>query len=296
VRIVCQVNVGIRGKKLKSLEDYIIYLKMTPLFLIQIFVFLLGLSIGSFLNSIIYRLEHNEKLWGRSFCPFCKQILKWYDLIPVVSFLLLKGRCRYCRKKISLQYPLVEGVSGFLFLVIFNHFYPSFFKILFLFYIVSSLLIIFVYDLRHYIIPDKILFPAIILVFLFRALDILFDWKESSFYFNFDPFLLRELVIAVLSAFLFFFFLFAVSKGKWMGFGDVKLSILISLLLGFTHFLVAIFLAFLLGSIIGIALVAIGGKKKLTSQIPFAPFLVTGTLLAIFWAEDFIKWYLNLIS
>lgn len=161
--------------------------------------------IGSFLNVVICRLETKDGIVGRrSHCPKCGQVLRWRDLVPVVSFFILGRRCRYCREKISWQYPLVEIATGLLFLLIFlNNFSPfgrspagwqfssfglapdkifnqfldlSISKsliICYLLYVACSLLVIFVYDLRHYLIPDKIIYPAIVVAALFRVLEVL---------------------------------------------------------------------------------------------------------------------------
>ncbi|PIZ87448.1 MAG: prepilin peptidase, partial [Candidatus Nealsonbacteria bacterium CG_4_10_14_0_2_um_filter_40_15] len=123
-------------------------------------VFIFGLIAGSFLNCVIYRLEQGQSfLKGRSYCPLCKHTLSWQDLVPVLSFLFLRGKCRYCRQKISLQYPLVELATGILFVLIFL------FAFNFLYYLIMGcfLIIIFVYDLKHYIIPDSVIYPAILI-------------------------------------------------------------------------------------------------------------------------------------
>src|SRR3989344_4594705 len=148
--------------------------------IVYIFVFIFGLCTGSFLNCVICRLEQKKSLNGRSFCPYCKPTLRWLDLIPVFSFLFLKGKCRYCRKKISVQYPLVEVATGLIFLLIFNFQFSmnfQFFNFFFLFYVSSALIIIFVYDLKNYLIPDTVLFPAIVIAFLYRILEfLLLNW------------------------------------------------------------------------------------------------------------------------
>mgnify|MGYP001561332196 CR=1 FL=1 len=256
-------------------------------------IFIFGLIIGSFLNCVIYRIEEGDKLSGRSYCPTCKHDLKWIDLFPVFSYLFLKGKCRYCSKKISIQYPIVEILTGLMFLMVFNHqlsnrevsiFYFLF--SIFLFYITSSLIVIFVYDLKHLIIPDKILFPAIIITFLYQLL------------FNFS-FLISNYLWAGLGAFLFFGTIFFMSNGKWMGFGDCKLVFFLGLLLGFPNILLGLFLGFFFGAIIGLVSIllnlSIEGKTKLDlkTQIPFAPFLIAGTIIAMFWGEQIIDWYLN---
>ncbi|MBI1866460.1 MAG: prepilin peptidase, partial [Candidatus Staskawiczbacteria bacterium] len=207
------------------------------------FIFIFGLIIGSFLNCVIYRLEKEQSfLKGRSFCPHCKYNLIWRDLIPVFSFLFLGGKCRYCHKKISIQYPLVELAAGIMFVLIFNlkfeifnQFeilqFPYLINLFFLFYIAGSLIIIFVYDLKRYIILDKVLFPAIAIVFLYQ---LIFSFR----FLNFNP------LWAGLGACAFFLFIFLVSGGRWMGFGDVKLAFFMGLFLGYPNILAALFLAF----------------------------------------------------
>lgn len=235
------------------------------------FIFILGLSVGSFLNSVIYRLETGESLLlKRSYCPNCRHQLSWYDLIPVLSFLFLKGRCRYCSQKISWQYPLVEISTGALFALIFS---LQLISTLYLFIIASFLIVIFVYDLKHYIIPDKVVYPAV-------ALALIFNFQIAS-------------ILSAAGAALFFGAVVLLSHGKWMGEGDVKLAALTGLLLGFPNIIVALFLAFFIGAIIGIGLI-LGRKKRLKSEVPFAPFLVSGTFGAIFFGEKIINWYLSL--
>ena len=252
------------------------------LFLIlDIFVFIFGLCIGSFLNCFIYRLEQKKSLSGRSFCPHCKHTLSWLDLIPVFSFLFLGGKCRYCKKKISWQYPLVEIATGIIFLLIFKflNFY-NFLNLFFLFYVAAVLIIIFIYDLKHYLIPDKVLFPAIIIALVYRIFG------------NFS--LLENYLLAALIASGFFLFFFLVSKGRWMGFGDVKLAVLLGLLLGFPNILAGLFLAFFFGAIIGLILMVLK-KKGLKSEIPFGPFLIAGTFIALFWGSEIIQLWLKTV-
>lgn len=249
-------------------------------FLIYFFVFAIGVSAGSFLNCVVFRLEHKENLKGRSFCPRCRHQLSWRDLFPVVSFLFLKGKCRYCKEEISLQYPLSELATGIIFVAIFNaYFSGTFFNAELLFYMLLScfLIAIFIYDLKYYIIPDKILFPAIAIAFAYR----IFDFHSFINY-----------ILAALIASGFFFVIFAFSGGKWMGFGDVKLAILMGLLLGLPNVLAALFLAFFFGAIIGVILIVFK-EKKVKSEIPFGPFLITGTILAVLWGSGMVEWYLS---
>jgi prepilin signal peptidase PulO-like enzyme (type II secretory pathway) len=260
-------------------------------FLISFFTLLFGLIVGSFLNCVIYRLETGESfLKGRSHCPHCKHVLGWKDLIPILSFIILKGKCRYCGKKISFQYPIVElatGILAFLFFkpLILNPTISNLQSAIYNFLISCFLIVIFFFDLKHYIIPDKVIYPAI--------------FVSGIWYFVFGIFLnfypkseIRYTLYSAIGASLFFLFIYLISKGKWLGFGDVKLAILMGIFLGFPKILVALFFSFFIGAIIGIGLI-LTKKKTLKSEVPFAPFLVLGTFIALFFGEKIISWYLN---
>lgn len=257
---------------------------------LYIFVIVCGLCVGSFLNVIIYRLSRPDfSFWkdvggkNRSYCPHCSHQLAWYDLVPVASFFMLLGRCRYCQERISLRYPLVEGATTFLFLAIFYQVsqgvYPAI-NFLFLTYLISSLIVIFAYDLEHFIIPDNILLPAILVALLYQGI----------LHPNYA--ILSYLLAGALSS-SFFLLIFLMSRGQWIGFGDVKLAILMGLILGFPNILVALFLAFMFGAIIGLTLMVFLGKG-LKSEVPFAPFLITGTLLSLFFGKSLVSWYVSL--
>ncbi|MCX6723590.1 MAG: prepilin peptidase [Candidatus Staskawiczbacteria bacterium] len=273
---------------------------------ISLFVFIFGMCIGSFLNCVIYRLEQSKSLKGRSFCPHCKHTLSWKDLFPIFSFLLLRGKCRYCRKNISIQYPLAELATGILFVLIFLSASPnwpsglgfwSFARLCFMFYVSYSMIIIFVYDLKHYLIPDKVLFPAIIITFIYKFFENLafshWDLIRNLKLEIGNSASVLNLVLAVVIASGFFFAIWLVSRGKWMGFGDVKLAVLMGLLLGLPNVLLALFLAFLFGAIIGVMLMVFD-KKNLKSEIPFGPFLIIGTFIAMLWSPQIINWYFKL--
>jgi len=265
------------------------------IFFVSLSVFIFGLIVGSFLNCVIYRFEKNESfLKGRSYCPKCKHTLNWKDLIPIFSFLILKGKCRYCSKKISLQYPLVELATGVLFILTFHFWSLGFnwlvgigiWELIYLLIILCSLIVIFVYDLKHYIIPDKVIYPAILVIGIWYLVAWMFLNQYTSY----------QLLVTIYSAFgaaAFFLAIVLISRGRWMGVGDIKLAFLMGLLLGFPKILVALFSAFLIGAIIGIGLIATG-KKTLKSEVPFGPFLVTGTFLALFLGEQIVNWYSNL--
>jgi len=261
---------------------------------------LFGLVMGSFLNCIIYRLQTGESfLKGRSFCPHCRHALSWQDLIPVFSFLILKGKCRYCQKPISWQYPLVELATGIIFLlIVWNLEFGiclefGIWNLLFYLLISCFLIIIFVYDLKHYIIPDAVIYPAIAIAFLYQLFRMLnfVNWNLFGIW-NVESGILRPISSAFLAS-LFFLAIVFLSQGKWMGLGDVKLAFLMGLFLGFPNILVALFLAFFIGAIIGIGLI-ISGKRTLKSEVPFGPFLITGTFIALFWGSQITNWYLSL--
>jgi len=255
-------------------------------FLIYLFVFILGSAVGSFLNCVIYRLETSQDfVFGRSFCPHCKHLLNWKDLIPILSFLILKGKCRYCQKRISFQYPLVEISTAFLFLLNFYQFRNhitlySLIDLIFLFIISSFLVVIFVYDLKHYLIPDNVIYLATGLTLFYQFFKV---WNFG----HWSLFEIWNLVIGVLPS-LFFLMIILISRETWMGFGDFKLSILMGLLLGWPKILIAIFFAFLSGAVVGIILILLK-QKTMKSQIPFAPFLIFGFFIALFFGGEILE-------
>ena len=241
----------------------------------MVFLFLIGVFVGSFLNVIIDRLPRKETIAkGRSHCEFCKKELGWYDLVPMLSFLMLKGKCRYCKAKLSFFYPTIELSTGILFAFTYlwiSQIYHLPFTIYHLIYyliIISAFIVIFFSDLKYGIIPDKIVFPAI-----FISLAYLFIIHNSLFIIHLS---------SALGACAFFLILFLITKGKGMGFGDVKLSFLLGLILGFPKIILALYLAFLTGAFVGIILIVWRKKRSLKDTIPFGPFLVIGTLLSLF--------------
>ncbi len=256
-----------------------------------LYFFLLGLCIGSFLNVVIYRYNTGMTLTGRSQCFSCGTQLAWYDLIPLVSFISNRGKCRRCESRISRQYPAVELLVGCIFLALWylNGLTPILLIDLFLW---SVLVVILVYDLKHKIIPDSFVFGAIILAYTRTLALIPFgDWFTVH-------------TVLLLSAgpllFIPFWALWYISQGRWIGLGDGKLAIVIGALLGPALGISAVALSFWLGA--GVMLVLIGVqwvikkiqtqrrlsflKNKLTmkSEIPFAPFMI-GALWIVFYFQ-----------
>ena len=260
------------------------------LVLILISPFYFGAIIGSFLKASADRFQQSRNvLRGRSCCPHCAHQLSWLDLFPIFSFLFLRGRCRYCHHKISWQYPFIELLTGTVLLLIWLFIGDS---ILAIFYSFIGLILVFVslIDFQYKIIPDKIVYPGIMIALFFNLFYSLF--LGSSFFSMQSRFSLGLLGAEI--GFFFLAFLYFLTKGKGMGFGDVKLAILMGLILGWPNILLGLFLGFLFGAIIGVGLI-IFRRKKMKSEIPFGPFLTGGMLVALLWGEEIINYYLSLL-
>lgn len=247
--------------------------------MISLFIFIFGLAVGSFLNVVILRLDSEKPfISGRSICPKCKHQIEWYDNIPLISFFILRASCRYCKKNISWQYPIVEATTALIF--IWQYFHFGLTSQFFLNIILSCfLLVIFVYDLKHYLILDKVVLPAMVVAFLGNLYLGLGFWN---------------LVVAALIGSGFFALQFFVSRGKWVGGGDIRLGFLMGLMLGWKFLLAALFLAYLIGAIFGIVLMALN-KKKMSSQVPFGPFLAGATFITLLYGSEILSWYFNLL-
>lgn len=255
------------------------------------FFFLFGLIIGSFLNVVIYRYNTGSAIKGRSYCFTCRTQLRWYELVPLFSFLFQRGKCRSCQSLISLQYPLVELVTGVIFASLAFSYNPlvgdplhESLSLAFFIVVSSILMVIAVYDLRHKIIPDDFVFAFIFLSFLSPIINNL-DLSILS--------IVTKLLNGLLAGgvlFLFFWSLWRFSDGRWMGFGDVKLVVGIGFLLGLAEGISAVVIAFWLGAAVGITLILLNkltyfrnifGRLNFKSELPFAPFLVLATILGI---------------
>ncbi|PLX27379.1 hypothetical protein C0583_03635 [Candidatus Parcubacteria bacterium] len=251
--------------------------------------------IGSFLNCLIWRLHTGEGMMDRSRCPKCKHKISWYDNIPVLSYLFLLGKCRHCKEGISWQYPVVEFVTGVLFLLAFMVEFPidfeilnltSFFIIIKSWFVISVMIIVFIYDLRWYLILDRVMIPSFIIVFL---LNLASGYLSG----NLVEILWKSLICGIIGG-SFFLIQFLISKGKWIGGGDIRLGFLMGLVLLWPGVIIALMLAYISGAIISVFLIMIG-KKKWGSQVPFGIFLSTATIVTMFWGQVLADWYLNLI-
>ncbi len=232
---------------------------------------------------VICRLELTESILGRSHCPHCKALIRWYDNIPLLSFILLRAKCRDCQGKISWQYPLVELATGIVFALTGYYFFnASEFQswAVTLFYLVSFALltVVFVYDFKLMEIPMIVLWAGVIWAVLYL---VFLDWSSFNLA---DGRMSSEIISGIIgggAAFVFFFALSYLSKEKWMGYGDAYVALWAGLIMGWPGILLALMLAFTIGAIWGIILIALK-KKELKSQIPFAPFLSSGLILAVF--------------
>jgi len=250
-------------------------------------VFLYGLFIGSFLNVVLVRYNTGRTMvTGRSMCFSCGKTLAWYELIPVASFLLQDGKCRACKSNVSWQYPLVELASGALFAMVVL-FLPvareNVLELLYYLSVVSTLLVIAVYDLRHKIIPDLFayLFAGLGLVHLVASAGVLEVFHGEAL-----MALIAGPLFALPIAALWFF-----SDGRWIGLGDAKLALGIGWFLGLALGGSAMVLSFWIGAVVGLLLIGLarlrvrfmhGARVSLKSEIPFGPFLILATLIVLF--------------
>lgn len=258
------------------------------------FLFLMGLVFGSFLNVVIFRTTHGTSpLVGRSMCPRCKKQISWRYNIPLISFFWLRGRCANCGKKISWQYPVVEFMTGILF-VWWYAMGSGFFMLvekpwliiqpLFWLLVAMGLLVVLVADWRYGIIPDSVNLFLIVVSVGYR-LALLFGGKMET----------GDFVRAILSGAIlggFFWLLWFLTKGRGFGFGDVKLAPSLGLILGWPRVIVGVFLAFVIGAVVSILLIALR-KKKFKQTIAFGPFLVLGTVIALVFGGSIWGWYLG---
>lgn len=252
----------------------------------MLIVLLLGLSVGSFLNVVIFRLDKKGGiLFGRSECHSCGHIIRWYDMIPVAGFLFLKRRCRHCRQKISLIYPVVETLTAISFLA-YVYFRNTFLGVgsralagnsvdihtIYGLVLIAGLIIIMFSDLLEFIIPDKIVLPLIILVFFFNlsAADI-------------SVRLITGLILGAIFAIMYLG-----SRGRWIGLGDAKLVFLIGLVLGYPLGVLAVLLSVWTAALVGIALV-MAKKATLKTALPLGTFLATSSIILIIFQNELQK-------
>lgn len=239
----------------------------------ELILLALGLAVGSFLNVLADRLPRGESpLFSRSYCDHCRQTLRWFELIPVVSFLLQQGKCKRCHQRLSLQYPIVELGTGLGFVMLYRLANLGGWQALALIFLFSSFVVITVSDLKYRIIPDSMLVVLVIAAIL----QAFFSPSDVSF---------ANRILAAAGAGGFFLFLWWVTRGRGMGFGDVKLSAILGMLLGFPQIVVACYTAFLTGAVVAVILV-LAGKKSLKSRMAFGPFLIAGAFTSLLFGSQ----------
>jgi len=250
--------------------------------IIIFFLGLLGLIVGSFSNVCIYRIPRNESIvYPASHCPKCHTTIKPIDNIPLLSYILLRGRCRHCKSKISIRYPIVEFLTGFIYIIIYLIYGLSYQTLIYI--ILSSALIIITFiDLNEQIIPDVISLPGIVIGFIL------------SFFVPYISFINSALGIVVGGGIILIIGLggSVIFKKEAMGGGDVKLAAMIGAFLGWKYIIVSLFLGFFLGAVTGIILIITKIKKR-EDVVPFGPFIVLGSLITLLWGEQIISWYLG---
>ncbi len=248
---------------------------MSSILITSFSLFLLGAIVGSFVNVVGLRWGSKSIFSGRSYCFSCSKQLRWWELVPIVSFFALGARCRSCKSRLSWQYPAIEILTGLVFASVFNHqlsIYREFswaFALSTLLYLAvfSIYIVIFIYDLKHRIISDGLVYASIILALGLPA------------------FLIHYSLVDLLAGpvlFSFFAFIWLISRGRAMGFGDAKLALSIGILLGAEKAFSAVVLAFWIGTLTVLVWMLLG-RKKLTmkSEIPFGPFLIIGAWLSL---------------
>ncbi len=251
---------------------------MFPEILLYTIIFLYGIVIGSFLNVLIYRLPKKENIvLTRSHCMSCGYQLRWYDLIPLFSYLALGGKCRKCKEKLSVQYPLIEGLNGALYLVIFARYGLSIDSLLYCL-LFSALLALSEFDFRSYDIP--IGFNYFILAL--GAIREVTDYTNWLMY-----------VIGLIAVSMVLYLIYRVSKGTAIGGGDVRLMGATGLLLGWKLNILAFLLGCIIGSVIHLIRMRI---SKADHVLAMGPYLSAGVALAVLWGDEFLTWYLGILG
>lgn len=266
------------------------------LFITTLILFVLGTIIGSFLNVVIYRTVAGES-WakGRSHCEHCKKQIRWYDNVPLLSYVVLRGKCRFCKTSIAISHPVVEFLTGTLFVwwywggTFFFHLTEQPFHYvqpLFWLTVGILLLIVFFADALYSIIPDEVVLILSVLTLAYRfSLTLSHVMQPADF--------IKTLLAAVMCC-VFFWALRFVTKERGMGLGDVKFAIPFSLLLGWPATLLGVFLSFMIGALVATGLLLLK-KKKMKQTIPFGPFMVASLLITLLWGNQILQWYINLL-
>lgn len=248
---------------------------MLPAILFYIIIFLYGIVIGSFLNVCIYRIPNKENIvTTRSHCMSCGYQLKWYDLIPIFSYLVYGGKCRRCKTKLSVQYPLIEALNGVFYLIVVIRFGVSIESLLYCL-LFSAFLVLSVIDFRTYEIPVGIN-VFILMLGLIRVATDLSNWADYA--------------IGFLAVSILLYIIYRVSGGTAIGGGDVKLMAVCGLLIGWKLIILAFVVGCILGSVIHVIRMRVSGEGKV---LALGPYLSMGVAIAVLYGETFLNWYLH---
>jgi leader peptidase (prepilin peptidase) / N-methyltransferase len=296
--------------------------------ILYFFIFILGASVGSFTNVWAERTARGEKISGRSHCEDCNHTLGPLDLIPLFSYVYLRGKCKYCKARLPIQYFLVELITGLLFLGIYylldSHRLTSTdylnnavhildfgitVPLIFYFIITPALIALCITDFKYGMLYDKILLPAIGFVFTYKVLTLLYYFVtlylrlkndefgkmliQVGYLTSHTEFALKPFIYTVMGSIgiaLFFLTLIIITRGRGMGGGDLKLGFLVGLLAGWPNMFIGLFLGFLTGAIASVILLLLK-RKNLRGTIPFGPFLIIGCYVVIFFGNELFNWY-----
>ncbi|HEX5395390.1 MAG TPA: prepilin peptidase [Candidatus Saccharimonadales bacterium] len=290
--------------------------------MIWVILVVFGLCAGSFVSAVVWRVRQQELseeqgtgnkeqakkntnyqlpttnysvLKGRSVCPHCHHILTWYDLLPLFSWLALRGRCRYCGKRISWQYPLTEVSAVAVFTVSYAYWPGGVYGVgdwlMLIAWLLTSvgLLALLIYDLKWMILPNKILYPTLAVAVSGRLVYIL----------SFEPDKIDALInwaLSLLIASGLFLLIYTASSGRWIGFGDVRLGLILGTVLSEPlNSMLMIFVASVLGTAV-ILPALITGRRKMTSRLPFGPFLISATFLVLIFGQGVVDWYKDFLG
>jgi prepilin signal peptidase PulO-like enzyme (type II secretory pathway) len=267
-----------------------------------------GLAFGSFVNALVWRVHEQSKkrkskrtnvnlsiVNGRSICPNCKHVLAWHDLVPVFSWLFLRGKCRYCKKPISKQYPLVEIAMALVFVCSYIWWPTDLDKagdmVLFITWLATSvgLMALLVYDALFMLLPNRILYPTFYVALVGRLIYLIgFESNKGH------EALAWILSVGVASG--IFWLLFVLSRGKWIGYGDVRLGLITGTILADPA---KSFMMIILGSLLGTLFILpalLLGKKNLASRLPYGPFLIAATMVVLLFGDRILDWYTSFMK
>ncbi len=260
-----------------------------------VLVFVTGTVFGSFMSCWLHRIHDGKSVvTGRSACRGCGKNLSWYELIPIISFVLQRGKCRSCKSRISWQDIFIETTTGLLFM--WSYWLVSQMNmsaeltvsnLITLWVVMTTLVSVFVYDFRWQIIPDVIMVPSIAVVAVLQVLNGYLQGLQAIE-------LVVNLATAAIVAGGFFLVQFIISDGRWIGGGDIRLGVFMGLALGWPDVVVALMIAYIVGALVSIGIV-IARRKQMSSQIAFGTFLSVATVLTVFFGNEIVAWYIDLL-